>query len=259
MMHRLWEALPETVRRPTRRLLRRVRAHKPARSPEPPKEFFTMCPETPPAIGQALRRIRDVGPSGDYYEFGLFRGYTFWQAQKTASELGLSDMRFFGFDSFTGLPDVTGPDAVTDEFHKGDYACGVAQVRRLLDQHGIDWSRSTLIPGLYHESLRPELRLRYQMRPLALALIDCDLYNSTVPVLKFLDDFLQDGSILLFDDWNCFQASNDHGERRAFKEYLDARPYWCPDPYISFGWHGQGFIMNHVDETDTVREHENAP
>ena len=32
-------------------------------------------------------------------------------------------------------------------------------------------------------------------------LIDCDLYKSTLSVLAFLEDLLQEGSMLLFDDW----------------------------------------------------------
>jgi hypothetical protein len=37
---------------------------------------------------------------------GLFNGYSFWFAQTAARDRRLDTVRFFGFDSFAGLPDV---------------------------------------------------------------------------------------------------------------------------------------------------------
>ena len=231
MLRRMWHKLPEGIRQPVRRLLNR------------PENFYTMTPETPPAIRKALLRVRETALSGDYYEFGMYRGYTFWFARKTVTELGLNGMHLYGFDSFAGLPPPTGDDAATGEFKQGDYACGLKEFKRVLMRQKMDWSDTTLIPGFYNDSLRPELKKQYPMRPVAVALIDCDLYASTVPVLNFLSDLLQDGSILLFDDWNCFKASDQHGERLAFREFLERNKQWRAEPYISFGWHGQAFIL----------------
>ena len=58
-------------------------------------------------------------------------------------------------------------------------------------------------------------------RKAAVIYVDCDLYESTVPVLKFIKPFLQRGTIIVFDDWNCFHGDPDRGERRAFKEFMD--------------------------------------
>lgn len=54
--------------------------------------------------------------------------------------------------------------------------------------------------------------------------IDCDLYKSTVPVLDFVRGFLQVGTVIVFDDWNCYHARPDHGERRAWAEFVQANP-----------------------------------
>jgi len=210
----------------------------------PSEGFITATPETPPALYRSLCRIAAQGPAGDYYEFGLYRGYTFWYAQQAANLLRLGNMRFFGFDSFQGLPRPDGIDASTDEFHQGDYRCDRAQVAASLRRYGFDWSRAELIEGFFDASLRPVLVQQYSMRPVAVALIDCDLYRSTVPVLRFLSPQLQDGSILLFDDWNCFGASDAHGQRRALREFLESSGAWDVEPYLQFGWHGQGFVLH---------------
>ena len=67
--------------------------------------FRTLSPGAPGAIRKAFELIneRDGEVSGDYYEFGLFRGYTFLQAYNHCRELGLDSVNFYGFDSFEGL------------------------------------------------------------------------------------------------------------------------------------------------------------
>ena len=72
--------------------------------------FNTPTAALPQAQGRALEEAvrRGFTHSGDYYEFGLFKGYSFWNMQYQAQRRGLRRMRFFGFDSFRGLPEVTG-------------------------------------------------------------------------------------------------------------------------------------------------------
>jgi len=181
---------------------------------------------------------------GDYYEFGLFKGYSFWAAQQAAAARGARDMRFFGFDSFAGLPDVSGPDKTEQgDFYKGQYACSYDAVRQALDEAGVDWNRTTLIPGYFNESLKPGLRDEHGMRAVSIALIDCDLYASTADVLRFLDPLIRDRSILIFDDWNCFDGDNDKGQRRAFREYLARRTDLNAEPLYAYGSWGQAFSM----------------
>jgi len=73
--------------------------------------------------------------------------------------------------------------------------------------------------------------------------MDVDLYYSCVPILAKLLPFLQDGAVILFDDWNCFKASSKHGERRAVCEWLKSNNNLQLHPYCAYGWHGQAFIV----------------
>jgi O-methyltransferase len=214
--------------------------------------FSNLSWATAEAVHAGLRRASQAGLDGDYYEFGLYRGFTFWFAQQAAAANGLAGMRFFGFDSFRGLPPPGGVDAVGAEFSQGDFACDRATVERLLSRFGTDWSRTHLIEGFYEASLTADVRARHGMRPVSVALIDCDLYSSAVRVLEFLEGLLQEGAILLFDDWSCFGASDDHGERRALREFLAAHPRWTVEPLFAFGGHGQAFVVH----ADTQRPNE---
>src|SRR6266536_441110 len=70
---------------------------------------------------------------GDYLEFGSSRGITMSAAFKHAQNIGLRSMKFFSFDSFEGLPEISGIDADGPcHYHKGEYACSLDQFRQNL-------------------------------------------------------------------------------------------------------------------------------
>ena len=82
------------------------------------------------------------------------------------------------------------------------------------------------------------------MKKVAVALIDCDIYTSTRDVLNFISDMLIDKSILMFDDWNCFDKDDEKGQRRAFSEFRQQHPEWEPEEIGGYGLYGQMFLMN---------------
>jgi hypothetical protein len=197
--------------------------------------FATSSPGLLNALERSFDKAVELGVTGggDYYEFRLFKGYSFWYAQKTANDAALADMRFFGFDSFAGLPEVHGVDiGANDDFYAGQYACSKDRVIQNLNSKSIDWQRTTLIEGYFEKSLANGLAKRHGMRHVAVALIDCDLYASTRSVLNFLGDMLVDGSVILMDDWNCFDAADDKGQRRALAEFKRNHPGWTFEDFF---------------------------
>ena len=79
--------------------------------------FASAGKELPDVVYRCMEKAKEFGnhERGDYYEFGIFKGHTFWRAQQSANKLGLSRMRFFGFDSFAGLPAPEGFDVTENE------------------------------------------------------------------------------------------------------------------------------------------------
>lgn len=88
----------------------------------------------------------------------------------------------------------------------------------------VDTSRVTVVPGWYSEVLTDKLRQSLSIKQAAVILIDCDLYGSSVPVLDFVAPYIQDGTILIFDDWFSYKGRPDMGEARAFHEWLQRNP-----------------------------------
>jgi len=210
------------------------------------RSFRTLSPGAPDAIRKAFARSRDglVGDAGDYYEFGVFRGFTFLSAAQACRDLGLDQVRLYGFDSFDGLPDVQGIDTTNNQFFAGQFACSKGEVERNLTEHGIDWSRATLIEGFFSDSLTEALKAELPLRRVGVAFIDCDLYSSTVEVLGWLGGLLADGSILLFDDWYSFGDSPELGQQKAFAEFLESHAEWVAEPFVEFEDHGKAFILH---------------
>lgn len=64
----------------------------------------------------------------------------------------------------------------------------------------------------------------YGIKKLAFVHIDCDYYSSTKEVLNYIEPYLQEGTVILFDDYYCFKGNEQYGEQRAFNEFKKANP-----------------------------------
>jgi O-methyltransferase len=200
-------------------------------------------------IFEAVAELGSLRDGADYCEFGLFKGYSFWKAQHEARKHRLT-CRFFGFDSFAGLPDVESLDRTDhEEFRKGQYSCSQQEVVANLNAAGgIDWERTFLVPGYFEKSLTPHVIETHRIRKVGVAMIDCDLYSSTVDVLNFLRGLIGDKSVFIMDDWNCFGADDDKGQRRAMREFLEAQPHLRLEPLVSYSANSQAFVVRSASQ-----------
>jgi hypothetical protein len=205
-------------------------------------EFEVLSKDTAQAVRRALERQACLKKlTNAYLEFGVFQGYSMLSAYKTLEALDAKDVRLFGFDSFRGLP---APEPIDDDgYHReGMFSCRREEVEARLAKCGVDMTRITLVEGYYDQTLVPETQSKLDLDSADVVLIDCDFYESSKHVLEFISLFLVDGSILLFADWNLFERSSDRGQRRAFREFLEATRMRA-EALFSFGWHGQSFVI----------------
>lgn len=164
----------------------------------PPVNAFMPCnPHLLIAVNRSLRWIKEKGltEGSDYLEFGIFRGFTLWYAQALANDMEIKDMRFFGFDSFFGLPPISGIDKGGD-FQEGAFYCPRKDVETFLTQYGVDWNNTFLVEGEFKKILTSETIRKYNLRQCSLCVIDCDLYESARLVLTFIESLIQHQSIL---------------------------------------------------------------
>ncbi len=186
---------------------------------------------------------------GDYLEFGVFRGDTFRNAIRAAQQgfratkEGRFPGRFFAFDSFQGLPRVASMGDRVNLYAPGEFATSRAifdrNLGKLLGQFPIE-----VVAGWFDDTLTAATAERLRLHKAAFVNIDCDLYESTVPVLNFITPLLQTGTILYFDDWFSYRGSMEHGEPRAAREWLERHPEIRLIDYRNVSITGKMFIVN---------------
>lgn len=182
---------------------------------------------------------------GEYLEFGCGNGSSLIDmARSIKCYSRLANMRFFIFDSFEGLPTPTGIDAdESQRYERGDFACDLDRYKRNVERRGVDLRKVRCIAGWYDETLTPALKQELGIQKASIILIDCDLYESTVPVLNFVTDYIQTGTILIFDDWYSYKGRLDRGEPKAFSEWLGRNPHIQANEYHRCGRTMMSFIL----------------
>jgi hypothetical protein len=182
---------------------------------------------------------------GDYHEYGCHRCRTFRMALTEARRHNLDHMKFWAFDSFEGLPTPTTETSVS-KWTQGALTTSEADFREHVRRHGIYVDRVQTVKGYYSDSLTADLRRRLleQEQKIALVTVDCDLYESAVPVFDFIEPLLQDGSVIYMDDLFVGNKGNpNRGVARAFLEFQQ-RSKWRVRRHLDVSWWGRSYIVS---------------
>lgn len=134
-----------------------------------------------------------------FLEFGVYMGQTFdlWISNNKNPQ-----SNFFGFDTFTGLPESWG------RWKKGSFSAN-GRLPDLTDRRG------SFIVGLIQDTLPPHI---CKIDPIEKKIIhiDVDIYSATFVTLINLAPILKKGDLIIFDDFFTVMVA-DH----AFKAFLD--------------------------------------
>jgi hypothetical protein len=186
--------------------------------------------------------LTDNRVRGDYLEFGCHRCRTFRMALTEARRHNCEAMKFFAFDSFEGLPPSSGH--AVEIWTPGALTTSVEQFMGMVTAHGIYVDRVKPIKGFYDQSLTPALQKRFidTENKAALINIDCDLYESAVPVFDFIEPLLQEGTVIYIDDlFAGYKGSPAKGVAKAFREFR-RRSRFRFVRHLDIGWWGRSYI-----------------
>lgn len=147
--------------------------------------------------------LKQVSVKGHYLEFGVFTGGTIrFMAKRVGGTV------IHGFDSFEGLPEDWGG------FQLGKSAFDVGGRLPRVPEN------VKLYRGWFNQSLPPWCA--ENPGPIAFMHIDCDLYSSTKIIFDLLGERLQQGTIILFDEYFNYANWRNH-EFKAFQELVSER------------------------------------
>ncbi len=198
--------------------------------------------------------LTDNRVHGDYYEFGCHRCRTFRMALTEARRHNLNSMKFFAFDSFDGLPEPTS-DTSVEIWKRGALTTSQDNFMDMVRTHGLAVDRVHPVKGFYEKTLTKERQRHHldQENKIALVNVDCDLYESAVPVFSFIEPLLQEGTVLYLDDMFAgYKGSPAKGVARAFHEFR-ARSRFKFIRHLDIGWWGRSYIA-YIDPDGPDRE-----
>lgn len=198
---------------------------------------------------------------GGYYEFGVYRGESFresyriyqgyaaWgKSQSQSPEMWRRQIKrdfnhhFYAFDTFEGMPDNQ-ENMLT--FAKGTFLSSLKEVKLAGEKLGMfEGERIRYFKGMFADIIKFQAEGIKQLQPAVIVNIDSDLYASVVDALEIVHPKLQQGTVLLMDDWNCFRANRNQGERRALKEFLEKYPQVEVENWFPYSHVGQAFIVH---------------
>jgi len=159
----------------------------------------------------------------DYLEFGVYKGNSI----KAWLELNSNPhSRFFGFDSFEGLPEAWNHLTFSD-------SAGTFNVQGRTPD--LKDGRVTFVKGWFQDTL-PSFVWKFEPRNRLVVHLDADLHSSTLFVLTQLHRLMRPGTVLIFDDF----SSTSTCVFRAFQDFLSAYP--CKYRVVAHG----GSFFDHV-------------
>jgi len=192
-----------------------------------------------------LQRLREGSGvtrlEGDYLEFGVYVGTSMGAAVRAFDRAEVAPCRFFGFDSFGGLP----AGSETDGWTSGAYAASRQVAEWNLARQDV-LGRVELIEGWFDETCTVETVDRHRLGDVLVAMIDCDTYTSSRLALDFVEPLLGPDALVIFDDWYARNPDGTQmeGQRRAFHEVLARRPELVVADVGRPGFYGQAFRLS---------------
>lgn len=213
------------------------------------------------ALYRAWGHVFSNNMYGDYVEFGVYRGdsvifslqahYEFmkWLNNQKKSDEGwrkkvsnkspLNKLpQFHCLDTFGGMPNNKEGEI---QFHSQSFTTSLELVKKKVSKRNHLGIQINFYKGLFKNN-ESNLKDKLKKRKIVIANIDCDLKESTTEALNSISDFIDVGTILLFDDYNAFKADNKRGQRLAFIEFRSKSKFKF-EKHFSYHMCGQSFLV----------------
>lgn len=186
----------------------------------------------------------------DVYEFGVCTGGGTGQILESFTEHNIKFDRFYGFDSFEGLPKETEGLYCPDIWHEGAFTSAQhlhmapENVLPHLNQYVKQYTDRPVefIKGFYEDTLNDDLMKRHDFKEPLFISMDVDIHKSCIQVWEFMIKLVVPGTIIRYDDWGDFtnpmwegQAEGTFGESLAHKQIVEKYGIEFEDIFLESG------------------------
>ena len=201
------------------------------------------------AIRKAMYITAHDQTYGSYLEFGVFTGSSFNFAMKVNKKIdkifGKTNCEFIGFDSFKGFGEIKKDDE-NPSFKDHVFSVNEKKVLENIKKFS-KGQKSRIVEGFYKDTIENKTTLDLNIDKARVVMIDCDLKESTRLALEFIKPSIQEGTIILFDDYNYFKGNKDKGEYGAFSNFQKKYPKILFRRIFDYGYSGRAFIAYKID------------
>lgn len=212
--------------------------------------FYPLSPDLLAALVFAFRRLEKHNPEllrGGYYEFGVFKGFSIWFAERLTEQFA-PEMKLYGFDSFEGLPKS---EVDRNPFWKaGNYSASISEVQGHIKRASDSPSRITFVKGFFSKELFDGFLREHAAPAPSILVVDSDLYESCRCVLDFWARRMPLNSILILDECRNTEKYEKKGavggEKRAISEFLAGNPSFSIEHVMDYGRFGSVFLVKTV-------------
>jgi O-methyltransferase len=188
---------------------------------------FTMGNMEGLKLHQALAKyIREKKVEGDIVECGVYNGGS---SAAMANEADMAKRRLWMYDSFEGMPDVKEIDGADAAKYVGQCVGEITKVEAAMNLIGLPKEKYVIKKGWFNDTFQTE-----GPQKIALLHIDSDWYDSVIVCLDRFYDLVEEGGVILLDDFGhwegCRNAFYDFVKKRDLKPLVERRGhtqlYW---------------------------------
>jgi hypothetical protein len=192
----------------------------------------------------SLLRLQGIG--GGVFEFGVGSGMTASLLSISIRNSFKKNLPMYLFDTFEGMPKA---DKVDENFQwvTGNWAFTKDKVLSRLKSYGVNQRDVNFFQGDFVDSTKSLLAINALTQKALIVHIDCDYKLSALVALQYVLPALQNGTVILCDDYYCYAGDPTLGEAGAISEWsklnnISMRP-WKP-----YSLHGHSFIIYGMDK-----------
>ena len=119
----------------------------------------------------------------------------------------------------------------------------------LAESYKMPLNRLKVHKGWFKETCDLSFHKNKPLNKAAIIWLDCDLYSSASDCFKLISHIIQDGTIIIIDDWFSHKGSPLHGVQKAFYEWksnIEVSKQFVITEFNKEGWKRNSFIISKI-------------
>ena len=197
----------------------------------PPYLEFTVAKYQ--AIKKAMYITAHDLTDGNYLEFGIFTGSSFNFAMK----INIKIEKIFG---------KINEDDKNPRFEDHIFSVDEKKILKNIEKCS-KGQKMRIVKGFFEDTIKNKTTNDLGISKARVVLIDCDLKESTRLALEFIKPSIQEGTIILFDDFVYYKGDKNKGEYGAFANFRKKYPEILFRRIFDYGYGSRAFIAYKIN------------